>query len=460
MRTKKIAFILSIAMMLTACQLQTIGKKEETKATTYSSVASNENESVPKSTIADVDLRDKEGADLVNAKMLNQKVEGEFVSYEEFKYMEKRQEITDGIWNMTGYLLEAMGKDTESPNRIISPMSLYTSLAALREGASGGTKDSLSQLMGVPNDLDISKEIYAFTRLFNTVKKDGQGNPTRDGIAMSSGIFIKNGAEINKGYLQKLTDFYLTESSQVDFNDAANTEKLVNAWIKERSRGFLDGNYKSNPENVVEIVDVLALNGMWYQSYEDKGTIEFTTEKGNKITVPAMGKKDVDSFAYKGDNYTAFYDQVKDVGTVWFILPDEGVTLKEINGYKDLISLDPSGMEHVRLNVTIPLLNLEGTGINIKNALGDTYKGFFEQGADFSGIASGLNISNISQRLKLSVDNAGIRAGNVNSTAMAGAVKIKDFEELVLNFNRPYIMVIEQYNVPHFIAFIGDPSAK
>lgn len=471
-RIKSLSLSLVALLAFSSCQLRpmgedTKGKKTETKKdlNNLSNPSSNLLSTNPTSqtnvTIADVDLRSKEGLALVNEKILNQKVEGEFVSYEEFKNMEERERIENGVWSFTGTLLDKILADNIRVNKVISPISAYISLSSVREGAKGETRNLISKLLGLDGEADIKKDIYAYNRLFNNVVKDSSGNITRNGTSLSTCLLVKEGAKIDVPYLQNLTDFFLVEAANVNFEDSEITDKLVNSWIKERSRGFMEGSYKSNKDSIMDIVNVFTVNGKWYEEYKDAGQMDFTTSKGESKKVPSMEKKGVPAFVYKGDKYTAINDPVKDVGNVWFILPDEGVNINEITGFQKLVSLDASSMEHVRLNVKMPQINLQGMETNLAKLLGDSgYENLFKEGADFSAIASGLHISSMVQEIKMTVDPLGVRAGAVNDLSISGAKVVKDFEELNFNLNRPYIIIIEQYNMPEFIAYINDPTAN
>lgn len=465
---KMICLMLSLGI-LSSCGLKPMGQKEEEKNTdtTVASQAGSipSGSSVPNEdkfiTIAENDARSDESKKAVESSMLNEKAEGEFVSYEEFRTMEDAEDIKNGIWQMTDKVFSEVNKESKKQNVVFSPISLFNTMAVLREGANGAVKDSLSEIMGIKPETDISKSMNAFTRLFNTVVRDENGNPTRNGYALSTGLFIDKDFKPATDFLQDITDNYMSEAATLDFSDTAASENIINSWIKERSRGFLDKGTPPDPSTVMDIVNVFVINNMWYSGFQPAGDISFKTQSGETKNVPAMEKKGFNAFVLRGDNYTAYNSTLKGGGNVWLILPDEGTDPMDIKNIQEIVSSDASEMEHVVLNITIPQVAIEKSDTDLKAPLTTLgYGSIFEKGADFSGIADGLFVSSLNQSTKLMVDKEGFRAGTVTDIQLAGAAPLKDFEVVDMNFNIPYLIVAESYGMPQFVIKIGDPAER
>ena len=162
----------------------------------------------------------------------------------------------------------------------------------------------------------------------------------------------------------------------------------------------------------------------------------------------------------RGENYTASMIGMKNFGSMWFILPDEGVSTDDILSSPETLEEILAGETNGYGMVTFSIPKFEFTSkFNLKEALKSLgMEKAFDSDADFSGISDrAAFISAVKQETYIAIDEKGVEASAFAQIDYCGAGMPQDNAELILD--RPFIYIIKG-SAPLFMGVINDPSAN
>lgn len=131
----------------------------------------------------------------------------------------------------------------EGGNVVVSPASIATAFAMLREGADGRTAEQIDDVMGYPAD---SGAAYNALLQAWDLPEDDAG-PVLD-VACS--VWAARDLPLEDGFLDALSSQFGTGVERVDFADPATVE-AINAWTAERTRGRIEKVFETLPANTV-----------------------------------------------------------------------------------------------------------------------------------------------------------------------------------------------------------------
>ena len=179
-----------------------------------------------------------------------------------------------------------------------------------------------------------------------------------------------------------------------------------------------------------------------------------------------MNERD-NSYYFWGDNFGAVQKSLaNDGGNMWFILPDEGITINELLADPQLSEFISTGSawenkKHLMVNLTLPKFD-----ISSQFDVGDKLKDmgivdiFDTQKADFSAIESkhdALFISAVDHSVRVTVDEEGVSAAAYTAMMLYGAAEPPD-DEIDFILNRPFIFILESYyGLPMFVGIVNQP---
>ena len=151
---------------------------------------------------------------------------------------------------------------------------------------------------------------------------------------------------------------------------------------------------------------------------------------------------------------------------MWFILPDEGVTIDELLADPQLGEFIAAGDEwenqkQLMVNLSLPKFDLTSR-LDIKEKLRELgIEAVFDPNkAEFSAVKSDYEnpyIRSVDHSVRLTVDEEGVSAAAYTEMMMLGAAAPPD-EEIDFTLDRPFIFVLESYlGLPLFVGVVNQP---
>ena len=330
-------------------------------------------------------------------------------------------------------------------NTVLSPYSLYLSLAMTANGAQGRTLEQIEGLLGMAVG-----ELNPYMLSFNCA----QGSEVAD----ANSLWLHKELPVAETYLQTLRNYFEAQTYTTPFD--SETMDAMNQWIEEQTAGRITQAVdQMDPNAMMYLINALTFDGKWNTPYttNDLTQQSFLAPSGER-TVEMMGSEE--SYYLNCGRGTGFMkDYEGDRYSFFALLPNEGLALEDYLAsltHEELLEA-LEAPEVTAVLATMPKLKLDTT-VEMKEIL--TSMGMteaFTMNADFSGIepTKSLYISRILHKTYLQVDEVGTQAGAATVTEFA--TKGVNLQQKTVFLNRPYVMGIYD-KTNHCLLFLGTVS--
>ena len=339
----------------------------------------------------------------------------------------------------------------ETKNYLISPYSIEMTLAMLRDGTSGKTREQIDNLIG--------------NRKINILKSEGKIN-------------VANGLFINEKYKNSiLKSYYNTIQKDYDSDiiyDKLENPKVVNDWVNDETYKMIPKLFDTlSGDPLLVLVNALAIDVEWEYAFDCKDTIEskFTRDDASEINVSMMHKSYEEKAKYfKTEDAKGViipyqpYDKhgnkaKKGVKGLEFIgiLPNTDIknyinnlTIDEINEF-DEKSHNTSDSEKLILNLPSFSYDYEINNfiLNLKN-LG--IENIFDVRGNFSKMTNEeVFISDAKHKTFIEVDENGTKAAA--ATGMVVSKNAIESSVESITFDKPFAYIIRDQKTKELLFF-------
>ena len=329
-------------------------------------------------------------------------------------------------------------------NLVCSPMNLYMALAMLAEVTDGDSREQILELLGA----DSVKEVRnTANRLFtSSYREDGQTT-----LRPAASLWLRE----DTGYVQETLDLlaekyyassYSGEMGSGEFN------KALRDWLNRQTGGklkeYADG-MEFHAETVLAIAATLYFKASWDSEFrEENNTKDVFHGADGDETVTFLNQTAIDS-VYWGEGFAAYAKPLA-AGDMWFILPDEGVSVDELltsGRAAEFLSEKNEWEDQGAYTVNLSLPKFD---VSSKIDLTDSLKKlgvtdvFDPALSDFTPMTDvdELYLSTASHAVRVSVDEQGVEgaAFTILMADAAGARRAEDEVDFVLD--RPFIFAV------------------
>lgn len=331
-------------------------------------------------------------------------------------------------------------------NKNYSPLSLYYALALATTGAESETEKELLDLLGIPDSKTLSIESG---NLYRQLYKDNKIGKFRIANSIWLGNKI-NGEPVTfkDSFIENATKNFYASSYNVNFADS-ETGKAMGKWISENTNGTLSPEIKTNPEQILSIINTVYFYDQWINRFDKDKTLEdrFYLLDGKEVKVDFMNQTLGSAGFTKDKNFTRSSLALKNGGEMIFILPDQGVSPYELlSSPEEIEGIFEEGEDYYGEVVwKIPKFSFDSE-FKLKDHLKELgVKEAFNPDADFTGITDNMAyISDIHQETYISIDEEGVEASAFTQIDYVGSGQPEGRAEMVLD--RPFIYGITAPN--------------
>lgn len=353
------------------------------------------------------------------------------------------------------------GAGTE--NRAYSPLNVYMALAMLAELTGGESRDQLLALLG-------HDSIEALRTQANDLWNDHYSNDGATTSILAGSLWLEDGVPFNQNTLNTLAQNYYASSFRGDLDSPAMTEALQ-SWINDQTGGLLADqvqNLKLSPDAILALVTTVYYQAKWSSRFSEENTAPqtFHGPTGDQ-TVDFMHSSFDGPYCW-GDQFgAAGLSLANGGGTMWFLLPDEGVSPEDLLADPEAMDFLLSGGEwdqekYLIVNLALPKFDISsqidlGEGLQ---ALGVTDV-FDPDRADFSPMLSGsaedLWLSEAKHGVRVAIDEEGVTAAAYTEMAMSGAGAPPE-NEIDFTLDRPFLFALtDTQGLPLFVGVVNQP---
>lgn len=381
--------------------------------------------------------------------------------------IQARQSLTGYADHLTGFLTDSTKcflSGISNENRVYSPLNVYMALGMLAELTDGDSRQQILDLLGSETITSLRKQA---SDLWNANYRD-------DGLVTSilaSSLWLDEGVRFRQPAMDTLAKYYYASSYQGEMGSAKYDKALQN-WLNEQTGGLLKkqaSDITLNPETVLALATTLYYHAQWNNEFSAAQTKKDTFHAAfGDITCDFLHRKKANKTYYWGQKFSAVSEGLESSGSMWFLLPDEGVTVDDLLNDSEAISfLLPEGQGNWKNQKSL-LVNLAIPKFDVSSQF-DLQEGLKKLGitdvfapgkSDFSPMAAQADAVCLSQADhagRVMIDEKGVTAASFTEIFAATSAMPPD-EEIDFVLDRPFLFAVTGSDgLPLFIGIVNQP---
>ena len=371
---------------------------------------------------------------------------------------ENRQQnpVGDDVWaSMSDFsaVSAALALGGTEENALYSPISLWFALTICAESAQGETRTALLDALGLPQNAHLGTLAKA---VYHRLYQDNEIGA----LKLANSLWVNESFPVKQDFLNLAAENFYAHSYHCDFSDPATGEAMGD-WLDEATGGLLGGQtLETDPQTLMALFSAIYYSDQWTDEFkkENNTTDDFHNADGTVSQTEYMNRTYFSHGWKYGDGWISSDLGLKNGGSMYFVLPDEGVTPG------DLLA-DPDTMAEIfaqdgevgwgEVVFQIPKFEVSDE-LDLKPVLEGLGAGIvfdYEQ-ADFSNLSeAALGLSSVKQETTLSIDEKGVTAAAYTEILYCGAAPPDGRAELILD--RPFLFFITFNGVPLFVGAVN-----
>ena len=348
----------------------------------------------------------------------------------------------------------------KNENKLWSPVNAYIGLAMATELTEGETRQQILELFGTDDTETLRKQVSA---VWESVYQDN----SNEICVLANSLWLEKGLRYNQEVMDALAYYYYASVYQGDLG-SSKTNKDIAAWINNNTGKFLKDSAKSitlSPETIMALYSTLYFQAKWSDEFSKSQNTEgvFHMRDGDAQAV-YMNKKLKQMNYYWGENFSAVMLGLKNGCGMWFILPDEGMSVNDVlndGTYMEmLLSNEWEDYKYMKVNLSVPKFDVSSTmdlsegfkNMGVANVFSENVAEFTKLTADSPIYLTGAN-----QSVRVQIDEEGVKAAAYIEFPGAGSAAPPE-EVIDFVLDRPFLFVITNDNIPLFAGCVNNPE--
>lgn len=367
-------------------------------------------------------------------------------------------ELNQAILNFTWNLFKESSNN--QGNIMISAPSAYFALAMTLNGAANETKNEMLKALSADNisleDLNTGLNDWMILISKNRTAK----------FSITNSIWLREGFNANKDFLQTNADYYSAYIRSLDFEDASAPD-TINQWVKDATNDTIDKIVDEIGDDLVMyLINAIYFKGDWKEQFSANKTrkMEFNAPDG-KVETDFMNRRGNIDYLKLNDITGVVLPYLDEQFAFVGLLPAEGQAPKDL--INDLSALDLTMLlknKEIK-NIELSLPKFESSyEDSLKNELSNLGMdiAFEPYNADFSvmreDLKKDLYIGDVKQKTYIKVDEKGTEASAVTSVEMNTTSMPVELPKVV--FDRPFVygIIDVETGIPLFIGIMENPT--
>ena len=339
--------------------------------------------------------------------------------------------------------------EKDSPNFVVSPLSLSMTMSMIANGAAGETQAQILDMLGFDRE-DIEGLNSLNRKLLETLP--GLDNQSKVCLAQSVWVSKATSPDLNQNFVSLVTENYSSPVTVLDRLDNREAMDRINSWVSDKTDGMI-GKLLSRPLDVdkMAIMNALYFKGGWKGKFDKSKTQreKFANADGTLTEVDMMRAAHLSLDNFADESYiAAAFPYGNCAFSMIIILPDRDASvdecIKSLN-HADLTKLAQGKLYTADLEVKLPKF-AQNYNIDLEPVLkGLGVTDAFSEKADFSGMLNhgSSQLSLLAQGSTIVVDEGGTVASSVTIGGMGptdpGPIETEEFF-----VDRPFAFIIAE----------------
>ncbi len=361
---------------------------------------------------------------------------------------------------------EAVKREGEHPNVLLSPTSIQIAFGMTENGAKGGTLAQMEQVIGGGIVIDeMNPLLYSLSDRLRS-SQEAEWN-------VANSIWFKNDGHwrVKDDFAQKALSWYGADIWEAPFDDSTVTD--INNWVAKETKGMIPGIIDQIPEDArMYLVNAMAFEGEWLSEYTDNEIFEnceFTNADGSTSNVTMLWSNE-DSYFTLGDGTGFVRDYKGGEYSFMGLLPVEGTDLDSYIASLAAEDVDLAAAiknsEYGNVIVEIPEFT-DDYDIEMSEMLKDMGMDlpFDMAAADFTDMMEPVDVDGnqiwlgrVLHKTHIEVDRVGTRAAAVTAIEVEAEDSCEEYEEpVMIILDRPFIygIIDNETGLPVFLGCVN-----
>ena len=214
---------------------------------------------------------------------------------------------------------------TGKQNCAYSPLNVYMALSMLAQLTGGESQAQILALLG-SDSMDTLRQ--QASDVWNSNYRD-------DGALTSilaSSLWLNKDVRFNQDTMNILAQDFYASSYQGEMGSEAFNKALQN-WLNEQTGGLLEeqaANIELGYDTILALATTVYFKAKWHNEFSKSATAPQTFHApAGDVETDFMHQRSSQSYCW-GDKFSAVSQSFEQGGAMWFLLPDEGVSLEEL----------------------------------------------------------------------------------------------------------------------------------
>ena len=383
----------------------------------------------------------------------------EFESSNHYRALDK--DFIARLNNAQVKLYELLSKN-ENSNYCVSPVSIYMALSLLDFIGDDKVKEEVGELLGLSqDDILLSNEVFEYL-IRNVTSGDKTGV-----VNMTNSVWVDEEETPIEETLKDLAEKYYCYAYKTPFKtNNAKANKDIKNFVKKKTEGLIDQDFDLKSDTVFALINTLYFKDNWVHDGDalETRTDDFTTTTGKVSTEFLVGKYYTGKIA-SDELSDAFYTKTHHGFSIYFVMPKDGVSLKDVMTVEHISSVNKSinyslnNDYHASTRVIFPSFELENDTkakdiIKENGYLTHTFKSFKS-----TLLEDEVLVSEIKHSATLKVDKKGIKGAAVTVIGFAKSLDGEPREEFYdFLVNKEFGFYITVGDVIIFMGQVTNPS--
>ena len=370
----------------------------------------------------------------------------------------------DGLEPFFGSSIREFLSGFNGENKVYSPLNVYMALAMLAEVTDGESRQQILTLLG-------SESIETLRAQAASVWNANYSNDGAVTSILANSLWLNEAVDFNQTTMDSLAQNYYASSFRGQMG-SEEFDQALRDWINEQTGGLLEAQadgLSMDPETIMALASTIYYRAKWHSEFSEdrteKGLFHLLSSDGATVECDFMHKGGSNTY-YWADQFGAVSLTLEGSGKMWFLLPDEGVSMDDLLADEQTMAfLNSNGnwenSKHLIVNMSVPKFDVVsdfdlGEGLR---ALGVTDV-FDVEAADFSPMTEDVAeivLSKAEHAARVTIDEEGVTAVAYTVMMMAGAAAPpKDEMDFVLD--RPFLFAITSADgLSLFVGLVNQP---
>lgn len=358
---------------------------------------------------------------------------------------------------LTAQFLSGAGEE----NAVLSPVNIYMALAMLAELTDGESRAQLLDLIGSQDIEAVREQAQAIWRACSMDVEEIQ-------CVLASSVWLRD----DLGYVQEtmdtLANTYYASSYRGEMG-SGEINRAIQSWLNEQTRGLLEeqaATIETNPLTVLLLATTIYYSAQWTDEFneEQNYTDVFHTPSGDVDAEYMYAGRFMEY--YSGEGWGAVRLPLRGGNGMWFILPDEGVSVDALLEDEDVTRLMSSGEadggEYAMVYFSVPKFDiaaqLDLIGGLMELGVTDVFDSAVSDFTPMTTDTDGVFVSEATHAARVKIDEEGVEAAAFTVLDDPTSMAPSD-EEIYFTLDRPFLFAISsQDGLPLFAGVVNRPE--